>query len=141
MPNHYHLLLKQTKREGISEFIRLSSNSYAKYYNTKHKRTGPLFQGRFKAVRIQTDEQLLHVSRYIHLNPYTSSLVKTFKRLLSYPYSSLKEFANNTSGCCSKKPVLEHFENPDKYIRFVKNNADFQKSLQKIKNLSLDHSS
>lgn len=138
MPNHYHLLIRQVANNGIAEFARLTGNSYSKYFNTKHKRSGPLFQGRFKAKRIKSDEQLLHVSRYIHLNPYSASLVDNFSQLLKYPYSSLNEYSKNLEWLCYKKPILEHFKDNASYIKFVKNNADYQKSLQQIKKLNLE---
>ncbi len=75
MPNHFHFLLKQVQEGGISKFIANFTNSYTKYFNTKHDRTGHLFQGLFKAVFVESDEQLLHLTRYIHLNPSTSSIV------------------------------------------------------------------
>ena len=58
MPNHFHFLLEQKKENGISRFMALFQNSYAKYFNTKYKKEGSLFTGPFKAVRIETDEQL-----------------------------------------------------------------------------------
>src|SRR5438094_713652 len=61
MPNHFHLLLKQVKEGGITEFMSKLSNSYTKYFNTKYYRIGPLLQGEFKAVRVETDEQLIHL--------------------------------------------------------------------------------
>lgn len=69
MPNHFHLLLKQKNERGIEEFMRSLGTRYVMYFNKKYKRTGGLFQGRYKAVLVKTDEQLLHLSRYIHLNP------------------------------------------------------------------------
>ena len=65
MPNHFHFLIKQLKEKGISIFLSQLSNSYTKYFNVKYGRIGPLLQGAFKAVRIETDEQFIHVSRYI----------------------------------------------------------------------------
>lgn len=72
MSNHFHLLLKQIKNKGIPKMLANLQNGYARYFNLKHKRRGPLFQSMFKAIRVETDEQLLHVSRYIHLNPSSS---------------------------------------------------------------------
>src|SRR3990167_5879702 len=76
MPNHFHFLIRQLKDNGISIFMSQLSNSYTKYFNTKYNRVGALFQGTFKAVLVESDEQLLHLSRYIHLNPIVSGLVK-----------------------------------------------------------------
>lgn len=76
MSNHYHLLLRQESEEGIRRFIHRVGDAYSRYFNTLYQRVGPLFQSRFKAVRIDSDAQLLHVSRYIHLNPVAASLVK-----------------------------------------------------------------
>lgn len=69
MPNHFHLLLKQKTKEGMTKFIRALMNSYVRYFNRKYKRIGGLFQGIFKAVPIDNDAYLLHLTRYIHLNP------------------------------------------------------------------------
>ena len=84
MPNHFHLLLKQTIDNGISHFLSKFTNSYTKYFNTKYNRVGPVFQGVFKSVHIESDEQLMHLSRYIHLNPVVSAVVEK-QNLLSYP--------------------------------------------------------
>lgn len=75
MPNHFHLLLEQKSDNGISIFMSRVANSFTKYFNIKNERIGPLFQGTFKAVKISTDEQLVHISRYIHLNPLVSRIV------------------------------------------------------------------
>ncbi|MFZ5366298.1 MAG: transposase [Patescibacteria group bacterium] len=69
MPNHFHLLIKQLTKEAMAEFIRALSNSYIRYFNEKYERIGPLFQGTYKAVLVETEPYLLHLTRYIHLNP------------------------------------------------------------------------
>ncbi len=140
MPNHIHLLLVQRQERGISLFMSQVANSYTKYFNTMKKRTGPIFQGKFKAVRIETDEQLLHVSRYIHLNPYTSYVVKKLDQLERYPYSSFAEFLGlSSTNSCDKTTILANFSSKASYKSFVYNQADYQRELEKIKHLTLEN--
>ena len=138
MPTHFHFLVKQTSRDGIINFIRRFQNSYARYFNFRHQRQGPLFQNRFKAILIEDNSQLLHLSRYIHLNPYASFLIKTKKDLLNYPWSSLPEYLGKRKGFCQPAIVLNQFKNPDAYQDFVFDRADYQRQLEKIKHLILE---
>jgi len=139
MPTHFHLLLQQKKNNGISKFIAIITNSYAKYHNLKIQRQGPLYKGSFKAVRITTDEQLLHVTRYIHLNPYTSYVVKNIDDLLKYPHSSLQEYLNITeTKIVEKDIVLSNFQNKESFKKFHLDQADYQRKLQEIKHLVLE---
>lgn len=66
MPNHFHFLIKQTGKISIDKFMNSLLTRYTMYFNKKYKRVGPLFQGVYKAVLVASDEQLLHLSRYIH---------------------------------------------------------------------------
>lgn len=66
MTNHFHLLLKQSKISTIHYFIKSICTRYAMYFNRKYKRIGHLFQGIYKAVLVNSDEQLLYLTRYIH---------------------------------------------------------------------------
>ena len=139
MPNHFHLLLKQNTENGISKLLGNLQNSYVRYFNIKNERIGPLFQGPFKTVRVDSEEQLLHLSRYIHLNPYSSGIVKNQDRLLSYDWSSLPEYINKLRfSFCKKDDVLAGFKNTESYKNFVLNNADYQKELENIKHLTFD---
>jgi len=138
MPNHFHLLLKQLTKNGITRFLSLFQNSYAKYFNTKNKREGSLFNPGFKAVLIEGKKQLLHVSRYIHLNPYTGFVVKNLKELESYPWSSLPEFLDQKDGFLDKQAILDNFSGPSAYKKFVFNKADYEKKLKKMEHLFLD---
>ena len=136
MPNHFHLLLKQLNDGGVQEFIRKVSNSYSKYFNTKNKRVGPLFQGEFKAVTIESDEQLLHVSRYIHLNPYVSGLVKDLK---DFRYSSYLDFIGlRNDTLCNKKVILSFFKSSKEYKDFVSDQKSYGIELERIKHLLID---
>lgn len=138
MPNHFHLLLRQVTNQGISRFIANISNGYTKFFNTRHKRVGPLLQGTFKAVRAETDEQLLHLTRYIHLNPATSFLVQT-DELEQYQWSSLPEyFKNIKNGFCETSFVDFHFKSVDQHRAFVYDQAAYAQELEKIKHLMFD---
>ena len=65
MPNHVHFLIKEIREKGISTFMRKFQNSYAKYFNTKTKRSGSVFQSMFKAVRILTREHYRQIQNYL----------------------------------------------------------------------------
>jgi putative transposase len=87
MPNHFHLLLQQRINDGISAYISRVCNGYTKGYNIRFERTGPLWEGRFKAKEIGDDSSYLQVIRYIHLNPVVSNRTKCINPL-EYRYSS-----------------------------------------------------
>src|SRR4030042_4549930 len=136
MPNHFHLLLKQKIENGISKFLSNFQNSYTKYLNLSKKRTGHLFQGQFKAVRIETDEQFIHVARYIHLNPFTSYIVKNFKGLKIYPWSSLQEYLGVTSyNICKKHELLSHFKSIKEFNKHIIDQKNYLEAIDKIEHL------
>ncbi|MBL7150787.1 transposase [Candidatus Microgenomates bacterium] len=139
MPNHFHLLLKQIQENGISTFMSNLTNSYTRYFNIKNERIGPLFQGKFKAVIIETDEQLIHVSRYIHLNPHSSFVIKNLQGLENYLYSSLPEYLGQSkTNFFQKEIVLDQFENLKSYKKFVFDQAEYQRHLEEIKHLLME---
>jgi putative transposase len=84
MPNHFHLLIKQNSSRSIENFMRSLLTRYSGYFNKRNKRVGSLFQGPYKAILINNDDYLLHLSRYIHLNPqeFTDDLLGAHS---SYP--------------------------------------------------------
>ncbi len=136
MPNHFHFLVEQVTKNGISKFMSNFQNSYTRYFNTKYKKFGPIFQGQFKAVRIEDENQLLHLSRYIHLNPYFSYVVKTLFDVKNYPWSSLREYLQKSEkSICNKNIILENFKNSHDYEDFIFNQAEYQRKLEQIKHL------
>ncbi|MBI2103417.1 transposase [Candidatus Woesebacteria bacterium] len=139
MPNHFHFLLKQNQDSGISRFVSNFSNSYTRYFNTRNKgRVGPLFQGIFKSVLVEDDNQLMHVHRYIHINPATSYVVKS-SELENYPWSSLPEYLGKTKfGICDKEIILNNFKTTRSYGKFIFNQIDYARKLEKIKHLTLE---
>lgn len=86
MPNHFHLLIKQIKKDSMEGFMRSLATRYSMYFNKKYDRVGSLFQGIYKASMIDSDNYLLHLSRYIHLNPfeYTKDLVSAYSSYGEY---------------------------------------------------------
>ena len=136
MPTHLHLILKQLKEDGIANFMRKVLNSYSHYFNIKHKRKGPLWEARFKNVLVRTDEQLLHLTRYIHLNPVTAYLVDKPEDWL---FSSYKEYVSNVvdeERICKYNNILDI--EPDSYKKFVEDRILYQRDLAKIKELILE---
>jgi putative transposase len=87
MQTHFHLILKQVTEDGIAKFMGRILNGYSRYFNSLHSRVGPLWTGRFKNVLIRNDEHLLHLTRYIHLNPVSAGLVTKPE---DWDYSSYK---------------------------------------------------
>jgi putative transposase len=88
MSNHYHLLV-ETPKKNLSRIMHHINSSYTTYINIKRKRSGHLFQGRYKAIVVDKDSYLLELSRYIHLNPVRANLAP---RPEDYPYSSYRLF-------------------------------------------------
>lgn len=144
MPNHFHLLLRQEAENGIGKYAQRFLNSYTRYYNTRHRRKGPLFEGPFRAVRIETDAQLLHVSRYIHLNPVVANLAEdTF----SYPWSSAAAYCTSSHRPPTWKVgsmvhidtgLLESMIPPAEYESFVRDHVAYARVLAEIKHLVLE---
>lgn len=135
MPNHFHLLLKQVQDQGITEFLSKISNSYTKFFNIKYDRVGPLLQGEFKSVMVETDEQLLHLSRYIHLNPLIAFLVKDLR---GYSWSSYNEYLEDHDGICTKKEILGFFKNTESYQQFILDQISYAQELDQIKHQLID---
>ncbi|MCG2711522.1 MAG: transposase [Candidatus Omnitrophica bacterium] len=136
MPTHIHLVLKQVIDKGISTFLSNALNSYTRYFNFKIKRKGPLWESRFKSVSVDTDEQLLHLTRYVHLNPVTARLVDAPK---DWKYSSYKEFLQERTG---EKSICNYFNvldiDPHQYKEFVNSQIDYQRELAVIKAKFID---
>jgi putative transposase len=135
MPNHFHFILKQNTDKGIQFFMQRLSGSYSHYYNLRNNKRGMLFDSFFKAKRIENQEQLTHLSRYIHLNPVTSFLVED---PIYYEYSSYQNYLGlKNNQYLSSLPVMANFT-PDSYKLFVLDRKDYQRELATIKHLSFE---
>jgi len=138
MPNHFHFLIRQNYDNGISRFMSDFCNSYTRYFNIKNKRVGPLFQGIFKAKRIETDQQLIHVNRYIHINPVVSCIIKE-SALDSYLWTSLPEYLGNSDrNICETETILNYFSSKKAFWKFTHDLIDYGKRLEAIKHLIIE---
>lgn len=109
MPNHFHLLVKQTDCNDLSEFMRCLITAYSIYFNYKYDRIGSLFQGRYKGIHVTDDNYLLHLSRYIHLNPL-ELLGGNIKNLKDYDFSSYHDYLKlKNTKWVNTKPILDYF--------------------------------
>jgi putative transposase len=126
MPTHIHLILCQLTEQGISDYMRVVLDSYSRYFNLKNSRKGPLWQGRFKSTIVESDEQLLHLTRYIHLNPATDRLVR---RPEEWSYSSYLEYLGKSiNKLCNYSRYLDII--PEEYQAFVNSQIDYQRGLK-----------
>ena len=114
-PNHYHFLLKQLIDNGVEKFMHRLGVGYTNYFNKRYDRTGSLFQGRYKAVHIDSNKYLLHLSAYINLNNKVHKLGNSVPKWMS----SWEEYKNNTDGFCEKDIVLGQFNNAAEYKDFA----------------------
>jgi putative transposase len=106
MPNHIHLLIER-RDDAISRVMQGLLTAYSQYYNRKHRRSGHLLQGRYKAILCQSDQYLAELVRYIHLNPVRAKMVR---RAQDFAYSSHRAYLGlDQSRLVDVEPVLRHF--------------------------------
>ena len=116
--NHYHFILEPLVDDGIQKFMHKLSTGYTNYFNEKYKRNGSLFQGKYKAIHIDSNEYLLHLSVYINLN-YKVHKGLNKKWMEKLPMSSFKEYIEKAGkSFCNKDIVLEQFSDLKEYGYF-----------------------
>ena len=134
MPNHFHFILKQSNNGSIESMMRNVLISFTRHYNTLNKRKGPLFLTQFKAVRILSQDQLLHTTRYVHLNHYSSGIISSIDKLTEVPSSYHVYIYGEKDLLVNYEFVTKVFgTNKEKYKNFVEKNAEYQKTLDYIK--------
>ena len=122
MPNHFHLLVRENEENGISRYLQRVQLAYTNYFNTKYSASGHVFQGRYKAVHVKDDDQLMQLSAYIHRNPRELAAWKGKED--RYPWSSLQDFtiANRWGGLIVPDIIVSRFDATPKsnYADFVR---------------------
>jgi len=117
MPNHFHLLVRVDGEKDLSKFVSTILNTYVQALNKRYHRSGPLFIERFKSIHVDKDNYLIHLCRYIHLNPLKANLVKDLK---DWSFSNYLEFVGLREGKLFEYDFFSaYFANPDDYREFV----------------------
>lgn len=126
MPNHFHLLIYQIEIDAVTKLLRAVCSAYVTYFNDKYKRVGPLFQGKFKGVKINNNGHLLYLTRYIHRNPSS---------FLEWEWSSLGYWLGKKSSSWVKPQRLNDMGH-DVYIDYINNENDYIKSIDQISEIT-----
>jgi len=125
MPNHFHMLLFQINEHAMSRLMRGVMTSYSRYFNNKYKLSGAVFETTYKASIISSDKYLMHISRYIHINPINWSI---------YKYSSLPYYrGQQPPKWVQPKRIINLFYSPDEYEAFLADYEDYKNMLAEIK--------
>ena len=125
MPNHFHLLLYQVNEGAMQRLMRGVMTAYSRYFNKKYDRSGGLFETRYKASRISCDTYLMHITRYIHLNP---------KEWREYSYSSLRFYLQaHDEDWVDEQPIVALFPSRESYGDFVAEYEGIKDTLEQIK--------
>lgn len=133
MPNHFHILITEETENGISKFMQKLSTAYSMYYNKKYKRTGSLFEGKFKSQHAESNRYLKYLFSYIHLNPVKliqkdwkergiKNKKETIKFLQNYTYSSFLDFMG-------EKRIQNKILNTESFPRYFSDKTSFIKEI------------
>ena len=150
MPNHFHLLLRQRRENGIADFMHKLGVGYAMYFNQKYERTGSLFQGTYKAVLVNQEPHFIHLPYYIHSNSldikfpeWREREIKNYKEAMrfleNYRWSSFLDYIGkkNFPSVTQREFLNEFFGGPEQYkkdiLKWLK-----EMDLEEIKDLTLE---
>jgi len=134
-PNHFHFILKQVEKNGISEFMKRLGGGYTKYFNYHYKRSGVLFQGKFKSVRIRTNAHLLYLSAYVNRNYF----IHSYGDDSNWKFSSLSDYTKRgKSDVCEIRVILDKFKDKKDYHQFTQENAFYMKEKKENDKLLLE---
>ena len=125
MNNHFHMLIYQNDKSYMAALMKCVMTSYSRYFNTKYGRTGPVFETRYKAAKIDDPSYFTHVSRYIHLNP------RYYK---NYKYSSYRSIVDNDhEDWLQPERIMEEFDSVSEFKEFTQDYENRRNDLTDIK--------
>jgi putative transposase len=135
-PNHFHFILKQISDKGISEFMKKVGTGYANYFNNKYTRSGALFQGKFKSIRVGSNDDLLWLAAYVNGNAQIHGLVADASK---YPWCSYPEYLGLTQkNICDKDMILGQFKNVVEFKKVIDERLVLIKEKKDIQDYLLD---
>ncbi len=141
MPNHFHLLIKQTNQDSMTRFIRALCTRYSIYFNKRYNRVGSLYQGRYKAVLVDNEMQFLYLTKYIHRNPL-SLVGNDPTKLTDYTYSSYHNYLNIIhQDWVNPENITYRYspKNPNNtYRSFVEESKELATEITTLGNITLD---
>jgi len=126
--NHYHLILTPLVENGIEKFMQKLGTGFTNYFNEKYKRSGGLFQGKFKSAHIDSNEYLLHVAAYVNLNDKVHRLRSSTPKSGSLVRSSWLEYLGKIKKgkeICNKDITLGQFKNSKEYKKYAMESLKF----------------
>jgi putative transposase len=144
MPNHFHILIKEKQKDGISLFMKKLLTGYSMYFNIKYQRKGILFERPFRAKHLNTDNYLKYIYSYIHLNPigiidagWKEKKIKDYKKtedfLNSYEYSSFLDYLGKDR---DEKLII----NPEEFPEYFKSVNSFKETIKEWMNFTMENS-
>lgn len=134
-PNHFHFILKQAKEKGVEKFMHKIGISHTKYFNEKNKRSGSLFQGKFKATHIGSNEYLLYLSAYVNKNNF----IHSYNNNDDWLYTSLHEYLGKRNGrIINKDIIMSQFNNSEEYNDFLNNNSVYMREKKELEKYLLE---
>lgn len=150
MPNHFHLLVRQTNTNGVTEFMRKLGTGYTNYFNKKYERVGPLFQGKYKIVHVHNEAHFLYLPYYIHLNPldliapeWRDDVIFNQHQVISfldtYRWSSYLDYTGqkNFPSVTQRDFILSLFDNKTTYKDSMLQWLE-ERGIEEIENLALE---
>lgn len=124
MPNHFHILVYQREERAITQLTSSVLTAYTMYFNRKYKRRGSLFESTYKAVPIIEGAQIMHITRYIHLN---------HRDYRNWPHSSYQDYLNNPREWIAPSSILELFNTKGKYEEFINDYSSMRQERERIR--------
>jgi len=131
MPNHYHLFVRPETDDSLSTCLKAVFISYVQAFNKQYGRSGPLFEGRFRSILVGELFYMLHLYRYIHLNPVVTGLVDSPEQ---WEFSNYREWIGLRNGqLVDREFVSKHFKSPEQYKEFIRANVVLERDKSKWK--------